>query len=74
MMVGSVLQTVDSWLSLEKADICSPRLQEVAEWRAESKAEAKQLGFKPNKKAVVHPLNLSPDVAKDPRSRDQAIQ
>ena len=65
---------MDSWLSLEQADICSPRLQEVAEWRAESKAEAKQLGFKPNKRAVVHPLNLSPDVAKDPRSRDQAIQ
>ena len=49
-------------------------MQEVADWRVESKSEAKQLGFKPNKKAVVHHLNQSPDVAKDPRSMNQAIQ
>ena len=46
----------------------------MTDWRAQSKAEAKQLGFKPNKKAVLHPLNQSPDVAKDPRSMNQAIQ
>ena len=49
-------------------------MQEVADWRAQGKSEAKQLGFKPNKKAVLHPLNQSPDVAKDPRSMNQAIQ
>ena len=46
----------------------------MADWRAQSKSEAKQLGFKPNKKAVLHHLNQSPDVAKDPRSMNQAIQ
>ena len=44
------------------------------EWRAESKSEAKKLGFKPNKKAVAHELNQSPDVAKDPRSLEQSMK
>ena len=48
--------------------------QEVFEWRAESKSEAKKLGFKPNKKAVAHELNQSPDVAKDPRSLEQSLK
>ena len=60
--------------NLDPATILPSPLQEVAEWRAQSKAEAKQLGFKPNKKAVVHPLNQSTDVAKDPRSMNQASQ
>ena len=48
--------------------------QEVFEWRAESKSEAKKLGFKPNKKAVAHELNQSPEVAKDPRSLEQSMK
>ena len=46
-------------------------MQEVVEWRAESKSEAKKVGVKSNKKAVVHPLNMKPD--KDPRSSAQAL-
>ena len=49
-------------------------MQEVAEWRAESKSEAKQIGLRSNKAAVVLPINWRSDAVKDPRSSAQALQ
>lgn len=38
--------------------------KEVFDYRKKSKKEAKKLGFLPNKKAVVHPLNQAPKQTK----------
>ena len=38
--------------------------KEVLDYRKKSKKEAKRLGFLPNKKAVVHPLNQAPKQTK----------
>ena len=38
--------------------------KEVLDYRKKSKKEAKKLGFLPNKKAVVHPLNQAPKQTK----------
>ena len=38
--------------------------KEVFDYRKKSKKEAKRLGFLPNKKAVVHPLNQAPKQTK----------
>ena len=44
--------------------------KEVLDYRKKSKKEAKKLGFLPNKKAVVHPLNQAPKQTKVSRSRE----
>ena len=38
--------------------------KEVLDYRKKSKKEAKRLGFLPNKKAVLHPLNQAPKQTK----------
>ena len=47
---------------------------EVNQFRKQSKKEAKRLGFLPNKRAVIHPLNKPPLQTKDPRSEKQSKQ
>ena len=42
--------------------------EEVKDFRKNSKKEAKELGFLPNKPAMVHPLNKVPEQSRDPRS------
>ena len=47
---------------------------EVNQFRKQSKKEAKRLGFLPNKRADIHPLNKPPLQTKDPRSEKQSKQ